>query len=323
MATRVYFLNDHLYLRYGSGSGAAQPGFPQPVAGNWPGIMEAGGGYFENGFDTVVNWGNGKAYFFLETKYLRYDIGANRADPGYPLPIAGNWPGLGEAGFGGRVDAIINWGNGKAYVFSYDKYLRYDIPADRTDPGYPLPIAGNWPGLAEAGFAPRIGAGLNWGNGKVYLFRYDKYVRYDIVTDRADLCYPRPIAGNWPGVHEAGFTSGYGIYAAVKWGQNREYLFQRNKYLPFDVGVDKVDDGYPLPIAGYWPGMAEAGFGANIDAAINWGNGKAYLFRGDKYVRYDIFADRVDSGYPLPIAGHWPGMAEAGFGNRIQAAIEL
>ena len=69
--------------------------------------------------------------------------------------------------------------------------------------------------------------------------------------------------------------------------------------------------------------MAEAGFGANIDAAVNWGNGKAYLFRGDKYVRYDIFTDRVDPGYPLPIAGYWPGMAEAGFGNRIQAAIEL
>jgi hypothetical protein len=85
-----------------------------------------------------------------------------------------------------------------------------------------------------------------------------------MVTDRANLRYPRPIAGNWPGVHEAGFTSGYGIYAAVKWGQNREYLFQRNKYLPFDVGVDKVDDGYPLPIAGYWPGMAEAGFGNRI-----------------------------------------------------------
>jgi hypothetical protein len=76
------------------------------------------------------------------------------------LPIAGNWPGLGEAGFGGRVDAIINWGNGKAYVFSYDKYLRYDILADRTDPGYPLPIAGNWPGLAEARFGNRIQAAI-------------------------------------------------------------------------------------------------------------------------------------------------------------------
>ena len=82
-----------------------------------------------------------------------------------------------------------------------DKYLRYDILADRTDPGYPLSIAGKWPGLAEAGFAPRIGAGLNWGNGKVYLFRYD------IVTDRADLWLSRPIA-ELAGVHEAGFTSG-------------------------------------------------------------------------------------------------------------------
>jgi hemopexin len=288
--------------------------------------MEADGGFFENGFDTVVNWGNGKAYFFLQHKYLRYDIGGDRADPGYPLPISGNWQGLEEAGFAGRVDAIINWGNGKAYVFSLDKYLRFDLLTDTTDPGYPKPIAGNWPGLAEAGFAQRVGAGVNWGNGKVYMFNLfmpDQYVRYDIGADRVDPGYPRPIAGNWPGVLEAGFTSGHGVYACVKWGQNREFLFQRNKYLPFDVGVDNVDAGYPLAIGGNWPGFAEAGFGESIDTAIRWWNGKAFFFLGNQYIRYDIATDKVDAGYPLPIAGNWPGMAEAGFGEGIQAAVEL
>lgn len=40
-------------------------------------------------------------------------------------------------------------------------------------------------------------------------------------------------------------------------------------------------------------------------------------------MRFDIAADRVDPGYPMPIAGNWTGMAEAGFGNNIDAAVEL
>jgi hypothetical protein len=92
---------------------------------------------------------------------------------------------------------------------------------DRVDL-YPRPIAGNWPGLAEAGFAAGFDAAINWGNGKVYFLRGRNYLRYDIAADRVDL-YPRPIAGNWPGVAEAGFdsgtgpTAGIGIYAAITW----------------------------------------------------------------------------------------------------------
>jgi hypothetical protein len=51
-----------------------------------------------------------------------------------------------------------------------------------------------------------------------------------------------------------------------------------------------------------------------IDAAINGEGkygGKAYFFRGDQYLRYDWNSDSMDSGYPLPIAGNWPGLAES------------
>jgi hypothetical protein len=48
-----------------------------------------------------------------------------------------------------------------------------------------------------------------------------------------------------------------------------------------------------------------------IDAAINGEGryaGKAYFFKGDQYLRYDWNSDSMDSGYPLPIAGNWPGL---------------
>jgi hypothetical protein len=161
----------------------------------------------------------------------------------------------------------------RLYFFKGDRYIRYDIPTDRVDAGYPLAIAGLWPGFAEAGFVDRIDAAVNWDHvnpnfrGKAYFFRGDQYVRYDIAADA-------------------------------------------------------VDPGYPLPIAGSWPGFTEAGFDTNLDAALNYGNGKAYFFKGDQYLRYDIASDTVDAGYPVPIAGNWPGMGEADFGVGVKAAVE-
>lgn len=44
---------------------------------------------------SVANWGNGKVYFFRGNEYIRWDIKADRADPGYPKIIDDTtWPGL-------------------------------------------------------------------------------------------------------------------------------------------------------------------------------------------------------------------------------------
>jgi len=184
-----------------------------------------------------------KAYFILGSRYARYDAALDQIDTGYPKSIADNWRGFVETGFTDGIDAALNWAGDKVFLFKGDHYLRYDIPANRVDTGYPLPIGEFWTGLAEHGFDSGIDAAANWDNGKVYFFKGSQYLRYDIQGDR-------------------------------------------------------VDDGFPLPIAGNWPGLAEAGFADGLDAVINWGNGKAYFFRGDDYLRYDIASDTTDQGYP-------------------------
>ena len=108
----------------------------------------------------------------------------------------------------------VTWGQGsdKVYFFRGSEYLRYDIPSDQVDPGYPAPILGNWPGWPV--YWDYVDAAINWGNGKAYFFRGSEYLRYDIASDQVDPGYPAPILGNWPGWPD------YWNYtdAAVRWG---------------------------------------------------------------------------------------------------------
>ena len=62
----------------------------------------------------------------------------------------------------------------------------------------------------------------------------------------------------------------------------------------------------PKNIANGW---GASFFPRDIDSAVNWGNGKAYFFSGEKYLRYDIANECVDSGYPALInESNWPGL---------------
>ena len=66
-----------------------------------------------------------------------------------------------------RLVGFIAPGGARAYFFSGDQYVRYDVAADAVDAGYPKPIAVNWPGL----FDRDIDAAAVFPNGKLYVFR--------------------------------------------------------------------------------------------------------------------------------------------------------
>jgi hypothetical protein len=134
---KAYFFKNSQYVRYDIAADKADSGYPEDIKSHWSGLDA-----FASGIDAVVNWATGKAYFFKGSQYIRYDIAADKADPGYPKDIKGNWSGLDA--FANGIDAVENWGNGKAYFFKGSQYIRYDIAADKADPGYPKDIDSNW-----------------------------------------------------------------------------------------------------------------------------------------------------------------------------------
>ena len=114
-----------------------------------------------------------------------------------------------------------------------------------------------------------------------------------------DAGYPKPIAGNWPGL-PADFNAGIGAVLQRK-DNGAIYMFKGDQYVRFSNVDAGVDAGYPKPIEGNWKGMPDK-FNAGIDAAL-WrnSNGKIYFFKKGRfygtYVRFTDVSAGVDSGY--------------------------
>lgn len=144
----------------------------------------------------------------------------------------------GNVGLRSRLAGFVSPDGGKAYFFLADSYVRYDFAGDAADPGYPLEIVDNWPGL----FTKDIDAALCWPDGNVYFIKGAQSVKYDWASDKVVDGYPLPIATMWPGVFESD------IEAAARWPADIAYFFKDGDYLGYDLVADKVD-GSPLLIA--------------------------------------------------------------------------
>jgi hypothetical protein len=205
----------------------------------------------------------------------------------------------------------LSKGSACAFFFKANRYLRYNIATDTVDVG-PDAISRFWPHL-PAEFQNNIGAAVNWGDGRVYFFKGNRYLRYNVATDRVDLG-PVEISRYWTSL-PVEFQSN--IDAAVNWGDGHVYFFKGNRYLRYDIAADTVDVG-PVEIARNWTSLP-AEFQSNIDAAVNWGDGNAYFFKGSRYLRYKIAQDTVDVG-PIEIARYWTSLP-AEFRTNVRALI--
>ena len=185
---KIYFFKGNQYLAYNKETEAVLPGYPLTIASAWRGVV------FDR-IDAAIMWPGGRsAYLFSGDEYCRYNVAADKVDPGFErLKIKDHWKGVPF----NKIDGALLWPDGKyVYLFSGDEYCRFNVAADKVDPGFErLKISANWKGLFPSG----VRAPLVWGTArdKVYFFSGSQYTRYDVRADRVDEGYPRQTAQGW------------------------------------------------------------------------------------------------------------------------------
>ena len=218
----------------------------------------------------AVNWNNGKAYFFRDSRYWRYDTGARRFDAGYPQPInLASWLGLGSFRDGAHdLDAAVHWGNRKAYFFKGDQMIIWDIARDAAFPDTAFDIGTELPGLDRfAGGARDIDAATASGDGKVHFFKGDEYIRFDQGARQADDGYPRKISySTWRGLH----VWPANIEAAVFNPQGEHTFMRGGSFIRFQADIKRATAA-PQPIDDVsWPPHLEDWTFADRAAAVQW-----------------------------------------------------
>jgi hypothetical protein len=186
-ARLAYFFKHDRYLRYDLDRKVVDAG-PALIGDLWPALPVE----FRSDLDAVVNWGEGHAYFFKGSRYLRFDTAKEAVDVG-PLAIADAWDPL-PVEFKSDLDAVVNWGEGHAHFFKGARSLRYDKDLKVVDAG-PALIGDLWPALPVE-FRSDLDAVVNWGEGHAYFFKGGRYLRFDINQQVVDVG-PLAIADAW------------------------------------------------------------------------------------------------------------------------------
>jgi GMP synthase-like glutamine amidotransferase len=193
----------------------------------------------------------------------------------------------------------------KAYFFAPTSYRRYDWSTDTLDDGGSLPLwAWHLPDNFCTGFDAAL-AGAGKFDGFSYFFKDDGYVAYNWRSNRVDADsaligpswkLPSPFTAN---INTA--VAGAGQYL------DKAYFFKDNVYARYDWNTDACDLTAPLSA---W--NLPEDFASGVDAVVNGSGphaGKAYFFKGERFVRYDWASGTVDTGYPQHIETGWPALA--------------
>ncbi len=199
---------------------------------------------------------DGKVYFFKGNRYIRWNLKTGEKDSGYPKLISEHWcPFMADG-----IDAAVNWSKGHSgvtYFFKGNQYIRWNLETNEMDDDYPKAISAAWE--SQSFMDGGIDAAVNWINNKVYLFKGNQYIRWDVERTEVDSGYPKLISANW-----APFMAN-GIDAAINWGNGKAYFFKGDEYIRWTIGVG-MDDGYPKPIEPNWHSF----IGNGVDAALLW-----------------------------------------------------
>jgi thiol-disulfide isomerase/thioredoxin len=196
----------------------------------------------QSSIDAAFSWNTNTIYFIKGNTVVKYNSSNNAIIATTGLEQA--FPGISFS----QIDAALDYGNGKVYLFSGKQYARLDKQTGRIDDNYPKNISDQWVGVNF----DRIDAAVTWPNGKTYFFNGSNYIRYDNANTSADASYPKAITSKtWPGLN---LNS---VDAILNFENGKTYFFKGNQYYRFDESSDRLDEGYPKSLD-LWQGVQAA-----------------------------------------------------------------
>ncbi|MFI6924987.1 hemopexin repeat-containing protein [Nonomuraea spiralis] len=291
-------------------------GYPLRIESRFPGLP----GEFETGIEAAFTDSGGLVHLFKDGR----TIAAGESGVGLPEPTADRWGRVAEVLPGGVVDAALAGLDGRTYLFSGERYIRYS-GADYSvvDLGYPRRIAGDWGGLR------RVNASFVL-DGKTYLFGVGGRL-FDLPLAQV----PELDAGRLsPALrrrfleHGLSFAEGARVRgASPEWHVSTEQGVEvtlRSDPLQIEVHADggdfyvryatrdytTPDAGYPKPVSDNWWNLpatlvADPDFTV-IDAVFTGADGQTYLFSGERFVVFD--SRHRWWSEPRTLAGHWDSL---------------
>jgi hypothetical protein len=279
--------NDDVYVDEGDpcGIGSYLPGVP------------AG---FDGGLDAAFTDPAGVLHLFKNGRTVALREGA----AGPVEPTAERWGALRPVLSGGTVDSAVVGLDGKTYLFSGDRYLRYSgTDYSVADVGYPRAIAADWGGLlrVDASFVLDQATYLFGTAGKLFdlppahevdldASRMSRSVRLKFLEHGIAVAEDRPVTGASPQWHvtadnQMAFTlrrEADRIEVHSDAGNPARWYV---RYSSRDYAIP--DAGYPKPLADNWWNLPAGLLEGTVDAVFTGRDNRTYLFSGDSYVVFD------------------------------------
>lgn len=307
---KIYFFKGNQFIRVDPNNNwNVDPGYPKPITPSWPGFPAN----FANGVDAAIWSGtNKKIYFFKGSQFIRVDPNNDwKVDSGYPKSITPSWPGFPATFANGVAAALWNKLDQKIY-FLKSEDIWYTNSFNGTSSASPVVtgalacIQGRLKARGKSLLTPSKTQDILRTTGSPQM-------RLSGDPEQDEL-------SNWRGFNA---RFGSGVDAALWNGKSdRIYFFRGNQYVRVDPNNNwNVDPDYPKPINDNWPGFPSS-FTSGVDAAL-WSetNQKVYFFKNNEYIRVDPNNSwEVDSGYPKPIEGNWPGFP-SNFAEGVDGAL--
>ncbi len=194
---------------------------------------------------SILNYGNGNVYFFNEGNFFRFKLNQAKFLSG---PNS-NWNFIGLSRFKNgpnEIDATSYGGDGYAYFFKGEEFIRFNISEDKISSGYPKKISNrHFNGLKKFLDGKPLDCAFYFGNDLIYFFRGEQVLAIDIKNNQIEAGFPRLIENAFSDLSK--FKNGAkDIDACTNWLNGKAYFFKNNELMRIDLKTNKSDEFYPL-----------------------------------------------------------------------------